>query len=247
METNDVATERLITAGDREALSKSHRKTLDALFAHPLAHNLEWADVLALLSKIGSVEHKAHNETSVEIGSERHEFRHPRGKDLSAEEVMTVRHFLTRVGWSLLKDEKPEQTADFLVTIDHHEARVFHLDLKPDDPANKDIKPRDPHHFLHHLAHKDQSREEGQRAAEDPAYYEQIAQAVIAAVPFGRVVVVGHGKGHSNAGHIFINWVKLHHRDLALRLLPEIEADFATATPPQLLELGRQALTPEGN
>ncbi len=40
------------------------------------------------------------------------------------------------------------------------------------------IKPYDPHHVLHHLAHKDQSRERGQRAPEEPACYNAIADAV---------------------------------------------------------------------
>src|ERR1700722_10283856 len=40
------------------AVTGSNRRTLDAIFRHPLAHNLGWNDVVALLEKIGEVEEK---------------------------------------------------------------------------------------------------------------------------------------------------------------------------------------------
>ena len=225
--------------GGRAALSKSSRRTLDALYAHPLAHNLEWTDVMALFRAIGSVEHKPNDETIIEIGAEQQRLRQPHSKDLTLDEVMEIRHFLTRVGTS---PHAPGEPADFLVTVDHHQAHVYHLDLAAADPANHIIKPSDPHHFLHHLTHKDQTRERGERAAEDPAFYEHIAKAVAGAVPHGRIVVIGHGKGHSDAGHHLIAWIKLHHKDIAQRLEGEVTADLSSMTPPQLLGLARTAL-----
>jgi hypothetical protein len=115
---------------------------------HPVAHNLEWADVIALFAKIGSVEHKTNDDTVLQVGAEHQSFRRSRGKDLLLDDVMAIRHFLTRVGQAL---QHSTETADFLVTIEHHEAKVYHLDLRADDPANHTMTPYDPHHFLHHL------------------------------------------------------------------------------------------------
>jgi hypothetical protein len=168
--------------------------------------------------------------------------RRPHGKDLTLDEVMDLRHFLTRVGWSLKQPLPPTDATDFLVTVEHHQAKIYHMDLRPTDPADHVIKPYDPHHFLHHLSHKSQTREHGQRAAEDPSFYEGISQAVAAAVPNGRIVVVGHGKGHSDAGHLFIAWLRLHHPETARHLVGEVVADLSAITPPQLLVLGRKAL-----
>jgi desulfoferrodoxin (superoxide reductase-like protein) len=62
-------------------------------------------------------------------------------------------------------------------------------------------------------------------------------------VPHGRIVVVGHGKGHSDAARHFIEWVNLHHGDISRRLVCEVVADLSSLTPPQLLDLGRRVLS----
>jgi hypothetical protein len=96
---------------------------------------------------------------------------------------MALRHFLTRSGLSGKNSNSTVSTADFLVAIDHHEARIYRMDPHPADPAELTVKPYDPHGFLHHLTHKDQTRQHGERAAEDPAFYEGIGAALIQAVP----------------------------------------------------------------
>ena len=126
-----------------------------------------------------------------------------------------------------------------LVSMNHHGARVFRVDAQGDDLARDTIKPYDPHGYLHHLAHKDESRERGQRAAEDPAFYERIAHTVMAAV---RVVVVGRGHGHSDAAHHLVKHLQAHHPDIHGRTVTKAAADLPSLTGPQLLDLGRRAL-----
>jgi glycerol dehydrogenase-like iron-containing ADH family enzyme len=92
---------------------------------------------------------------------------------------------------------------------------------------------------LHHLAHKGQSHEQGQRAPEEPAYYETIAEAVALG---GKIVVVGHGTGKSNAAHHLTDYLQSHHRETYLRVVRQMAADLSSITKPQLLELARQAL-----
>ena len=195
METAAIAGDRAQSAGERPALSKSDRQTLDSLFAHPIAHNLEWRDIVGLFAKLGTVEHLPNNETSLRIGAEHQVLHRPHSKDLTTEEIMALRHFLTRIGLSRKNPSSSVSTADFLVAIDHHEARIYRMDPHPADPAELTVKPYDPHGFLHHLTHKDQTRQHGERAAEDPGFYEGIGAALIQAVPHGHNVIVGHGKG----------------------------------------------------
>jgi hypothetical protein len=234
--------------GDRTTLSKSCRTTLDVIYQHPISHNLEWTDVTALFDKLGTVEHKSNNEFVLAIGDAHRLMRKVHGKDLHADDVIALRHMLTRAGWSPTDAAVTPPVAgangkavlpDLLVVMDHHEARVYQLDLAADDPANHTIRPYDPHHFLHHLSHKDESRERGQRAAEDPSFYERIAQTLRAG---GRIVIAGHGHGHSNAAHHLAAYLRQHHKDIAQTPTVEIDADLSSLTAPQMLALGRQSL-----
>ena len=122
--------------------------------------------------------------------------------------------------------------------MDHHATKIFHVDVTSGDASEHVIRPYDPHHFLHHLVHKDQSRERGQRAPEEPAYYEKIADALALA---GKIVVVGHGKGKSNAAHHLTEYLRTHRRETYRRIVREITTDLSSITTPQLLDLGRQA------
>lgn len=250
MKAQRVETPTHTDATDRAAtLTGSNRRTLEAIFRHPLAHNLEWSDVVALIGKIGDVEHKPNNEFVFTVDGEHHLMRQPHEKDIGATELMLVRQFLTKAGWSsantahAVAQPNPAAT-DVLVVIDHHEAKLYALDLSSQDTSMHSIKPYDPHHFLHHLAHKGQSREQGQRAAEDVHFYEQVAQALVSA---GRIVVVGHGTGKSNAAEHLTTYLQTHDHDIATRVVGPLEADLSSTTPPQLLEMARLVLVKPGN
>ena len=127
--------------------------------------------------------------------------------------------------------------------MDHHGARVFRIDVGTADPAGDTIQPYDPYGYLHHLAHKDEPRERGQRAPEDPAYYGRIAHTVMAGA---HIVVVGHGHGHSDAAHHLVEYLQAHHPDIYGRTVTELVSDLSALTGPQLLDLGRRALRQQG-
>jgi len=229
---------------DRSAVTGSHRTTLKAIFRHPLAHNLEWRHVIALIEKIGAVDEKANSEFALTVNGERHLMRKPHTKDLTSSEVMELRQFLQQAGWS---PESPSQPAahpnppapSLMVVVDHHGAKVYDIGVASDDASKHEIRPYDPHHFLHHLTHKDQSGERGQRAPEDASFYERIGKALAAG---GRIVVVGHGTGKSNAAHHLTEYLRSHHRETYQRIVREVVVDLSSITTPQLLEIAQQAL-----
>ena len=230
-------------ADGQHKLSASHRRTLHALFAHPISHNLEWRDVVALFAAIGSAEEKPNGEFSFRLGSASHIMRGPHGKDIGVEELVALRHFATSAGWGPNGAEAQAAPAGhapggLLVVVDHHEARIYEVDTAARDAAEHTIRPYDPHHFLHHLTHKDELRERGQRAPEEASYYDAIAHAIAAAL---RVVLVGHGAGKSNAAHHLAEYLKAHHRETFDKVSVEIAADISHLTSPQLLEIARRA------
>jgi len=229
-------------------LERAQLKTLEAIFRHPSAHNLEWSDTVALIEKIGDVEQKANNEFAFKVARERHLMHKPHSKDLSGTNVGALRSFLQSAGWSAT-GAAPARVADIpstlpslLVVVDHHGAKIYHIDINGDDLSTHEIKPYDPHHFLHHLTHKDQDREKGQRAPEDSSFYQRISQALAGSE---RILVVGHGSGHSNAAHHLIDYIRSHDSDTYARIVDEVTADLSSITLLQLLALARKTLRNE--
>jgi hypothetical protein len=223
-------------------LTGAHRRTFDAIFRHPAAHNLEWTDTLALIDTLGRSTERANNEYVFEVAGERYLMHKPHTKDLTADKVIDLRHFLMRAGSRPRTAVRPDAAApDLLIVVDHHDARIFHVDVASGNPSVHAIRPYDPHHFLHHAAHKDQSRERGQRAPEEPAYYERIADA---AALGGRIVLIGHGSGKSNAELHLAEYLRAHHPDAYKRVVTERIADLSAVTEPQLLDIARAALRP---
>jgi hypothetical protein len=224
-------------------MSRADRRSLDALFRHPISHNLAWSDVVGLFSRLGNVEQKANHEFVFQVGVETHVMRKPHSKDLTASEIMDLRHFAARAG--CLPNAPSEAPAHLLaespallVVVDHHGAKIYHIDVAGDDVSRHVIRPYDPHHFLHHLAHKDQSRERGQRAPEEASFYEEISQALAAG---GKIVVVGHGEGKSNAAHHLAEYLAAHHPETYQRIVREVVADLSGVTSSQLLVLAAGA------
>jgi len=220
----------------------SHRRTLDRLFRHPTAQNIDWDDALALFEVIGEVEHKNNDKWLFQIGAEHQLMHQPQGKDLTGDEVIELRKFLRRAGWSGQGELTPEPalsvaTPSLMVVVDHHEAKIYHIATDAHDATRKQIKPYDPHHFLHHLAHKDQDREPGQRAPEDATFHVRIAEALAGA---GAIVVVGHGTGHSNAAHHLLEYLQKHAPETHARVVREVVADLSAITPAQLLAIAGQ-------
>lgn len=238
---------------DWTTLSRTSRGTIEALYQHPMSHNLEWSGVVALFEKLGTVDYKAHNEIAFGISGEHHRVRRPHSKDLTAPEVLTFRHMLTRAGWAPASPAAKTGAAkagtpaantveafDLLVVVDHHEARLYVLDVRSADPVDHVIRPHDPYHRLHHVSHNDQAREKFQRTPEDNAFDQSIAQALMLA---RSIVVIGHGTGRSNAAHQLIGFLHQRHPDTANKVMREVVADLSSLTAPQLLNLGRYALT----
>ncbi len=79
-------------------LDHHHRHTVQRLFAHPLGHNIQWVDVVCLLERLGTV-HESHR--GAWVFSDEHgtlSFGKNRGRELTEDQVMRVRHLLQSRG-----------------------------------------------------------------------------------------------------------------------------------------------------
>ena len=228
---------------DNSDVSGSNRRTLDAVFRHPSAHNLEWNDVIALIDKIGDVERKPNNEFEFRVSGGTHFMRKPHKKDIAGPDVIKLRKFLELAGWSsdghfVAATHVDSSAANLMVVVDHHEAKIYDIASDNTHASGTTITPYDLHHFLHHLTHKDQFVSRGQRAPEDITFYQSIANALTRA---NSIIIVGHGTGKSNAASHLRNYLRAHHPTIEHRIVRECIADLSSITEPQLLELANSA------
>ena len=82
------------------ALGHRHRDTLDKVFGHASSGNIEWRQVLSLLTALGGV-HREHNgKIEVTLGSETEILRPPRGKNIEEQTLVDLRRMLTNAGFA---------------------------------------------------------------------------------------------------------------------------------------------------
>ena len=80
-------------------LNNHHRDTLVRIFQHPTSHNIEWPDVVSLLSVVGTIEEHKDGRFEVSVGSEVQTFERPRHKDIDVQQVVDLRRMLTGAGY----------------------------------------------------------------------------------------------------------------------------------------------------
>jgi len=213
-------------------LTGSHLRTYEAIFRHPIAHNLEWRDVRALLSTLGHISEEPNGNLKVTRNGQILVLHPPRTKDVAeAEEIMNLRRFLERSEVPLPGTEAKD--THWLLVIDHHEARIFRTEKHGSLPLQ--ILPHEPEtHFRH--AHKSKDFSRGQEKPDPNSFFEPIAKAL---QPGGPILVFGTGTGMGSEMEQFIAWSKHHHPELAKRIIGSQVVDEHHLTENQLLAKAR--------
>ncbi len=83
-----------------QRVNAKHRKTLDAIFAHPTLASIPFADIEALVRALGgTVSERAGSRVRIEIGAEQWRCHRPHpGKEAKRYQVEEARELLERVG-----------------------------------------------------------------------------------------------------------------------------------------------------
>lgn len=218
------------------SLSGAHLRTYNAIFQHPAAHNLGWHDVHALFRHLGQLEEEPNGNLKVARNGQSLVLYPPRAKDVAGiNELMSLRHFLQR------SEASPSVTNDevthWLLVIDHRQARIFRSEMRGAIPHQ--ILPHEPADFFRH-AHNSQDFSKGQEKPDPNSFFEPVAKALQAA---GRILVFGSGKGTSSEMEQFTAWLKIHHAELAKRIIGSVVVDEHHLTDGQLLAKAREFYT----
>lgn len=207
----------------------THQATYDAVFHHPVARNLQWREVRALLDHVsddvaeehgGSVKFTRNGQTLT--------VRPPRRKDFSdVAELMRIRQFLERSA-----EPVPVATGDghdLLVVIDHREARIFRAEVHGSAPQR--ITPLDPagsDRYLHNVGDGDN----GQRKPEPKGFYDAVTRALGGAE---RILILGNATGASSAMDHLVAHLKERRPEIASRIVGAVVVDEKHLTDDQLL------------
>ena len=223
-------------------LNGHHRKTLAAIFAHPVPHNIEWHDVLSLLDNLGTTTARHGGGHTVTIGAEQMILARPHGHDVVDDELRHLRVFLTRAGLApadAIPSSLPPQAVHaapdgWIVMIDHHQARLYAPGGDHTEPLV--IRPDDDDGSRRRVEHKQGNDDhDGGHAQEDDAFYMRIA-ADLAEAP--RIVVLSDGKGRASAGEYLVAYVQRHFPAIAAHIVATDTVDISKTSDAEAVAAG---------
>ena len=215
------------------SLTGSHLRAYNAIFQHPVSHNLAWHDVHALLRLLAQVEEEPNGNLKVTRNGEVLVLPPPRTKDVAeTEELMALRHFLERSETAPPAPEEKE--TQWLVVIDHHEARIFRSAAPGTVPQL--VRPHVPEDYFRH-AQNSIGFSRGQEKPDPNSFFEPVAAMLNGA---GKILIFGTGTGMSSEMDQFVAWLKHHHPIVAQQIIGSLVIDEHHLTEDQLLAKARE-------
>ncbi len=215
------------------SLHGAHLRAWQTVFQHPISHNLEWREVHSLLASLGELTEEKNGNLRATRNGQTLVLHPPRGKDVAdADELMSLRHFLER---SETLPTGPDAAGEqWLLVIDHHEARVFRSEMRGAVPQS--ILPHAPEDYFRHAPNSF----DGARGKERPdpnSFFEPVARALTGT---GHVLIFGTGTGMSSEMDQFVAWTATHQPDLNRRIIGAVVVDQHHLTTDQLLAKARE-------
>jgi len=214
-------------------LTGAHLRTYETIFQHPVSHTLGWQEVHALFRHVGHVEADPDGCLKVTRNGEELILHAPRTKEVGeAHEVLALRHFLER-------SEKRaaitvEHVAEWLVVINHHEARIYRS-TAPGAVAQQ-IRPH-ASDDSRRSAPTDKDFSRGRSTPDHARFFEPVAALLNGA---GKILLCGSGKGTSSEMEQFAAWLKKHRPEVAKRIVGTEVVDEHHLTEAQLLAKARE-------
>jgi hypothetical protein len=206
---------------------KKHETLLAKIWAHPIAHNIEWSELIPALESIGvtyTEKNGGHHFTragrTIVLGA-------GRTKTLDTDEVMKLRHFLDQ--------EMPEdsEAGDAIVAIDHHHATIF---TNPGTAMQSQVTLHANLTDARHVhGHPTTAPFTEVSPLIDHAYFATITDKIAKS---NRIVLLSHGTGTSNAANQYRAVLDQSNPEIASRIVANQVCDLEAMTDPQLIQLG---------
>jgi len=214
-----------------DTLRERQLRTLKALFAHPAVANLSWSDVISLVAAVGTVTDEPNGKLRCAVAGHSVSFE-PEGAQLTTEQVLAARQFLGSVGVSPESggaaaagaaaggaDQAPAANRATVV-MTYRDAQVRR------DGRTVVVAPADPRGHLQHM-HEKSGQRRGLYHQPQPEYFARIADEVRGC---DQVLLLGHGKGHSNAMMQLVSYLDRREPELAGHVVGGVDLDVPALT-----------------
>ncbi len=126
----------------------------------------------------------------------------------------------------------------WLLTINHHEARVFRSLAGGTMPEH--VLPHAPEDFFRH-AHNSKDFAPGREKPDPNSFFPPIAKAIM---PAGRLLIFGSGTGMASEMDQFVTWLGVHQPEVARRVDGAVKVDQHHVTDEQMLAKARDFYRP---
>jgi hypothetical protein len=221
-------------------ISNAHQHTYDAVFQHPMSHNLSWRDVRSLLESVADAVQEGEDNVKFSNGGRTLTVHSSRHKDLDdVQELMRIRKFLEESG-AKPRPAIPEGM-HLIVVIDHREARIYAADQHGSVPQR--VTPSAGSGGASRYLHYVNNEANGQRRPESKDYYQAVARTLSGAQ---RILIFGSGTGASSAMDHLLEVLQEDHPELAKRVVGAVVINEQHISENQLLARAREHLRPGG-
>ena len=213
-------------------LDKKFAGTLDRIFQHPAAHNLDWKDVIALTDHLGTVKEDDRGNLTLTMNSASHIFHRSQDTVVAGvQQIIDLRHLFKSAGHdpTAAKTSNSAQKLRLLVVIDQQETLVFKLEGEGAVPEH--LHPHDPRGMLHHLKHAS-GGDSASRLPENVTYYKAIAETIDGT---DEILLMGNGTGAASAMAHLKDYLKTHHKEIGQKIVGTLTVDIEALSEGQLL------------
>ncbi len=223
-------------------MKQQHARTLQALFHHPLKHDVQMSDVEALLLHLEArVEHLNDHRLKLQLRSGETMVLHAAAgvshPVLDADGVLRLRRFLEQAGITPEHPDVPaphprgDQAKRLMIHLDHRGARLWWLE--GDAVETFTLQSHGLWGSHQRLSHRHDRDIAGQRAPQDELYLHQLSEAILQA---DRVLLMGHGHGQSDLRSLLTEKIHRQHPGAEQRI-EIVMLDDTACTDAELLEI----------
>jgi hypothetical protein len=134
----------------------------------------------------------------------------------------------------MTEDAELVRGKNVVAVIGFRQTTIYPIDAPPGRLPGHLIAPdpRGRFHKVHHRA----GNPDGTYEDDSPEYWHEVTEAL---VPAAAILLLGHGAGKANASHHWVAYAEKHRKDVAAKVVADVQADIDHLDDTQVLRLAQ--------